>query len=103
MCQAVKCWYRRRCKNNNLNSFIFDREIYYFFLDKFHYVKEDGQRLKLLYDTLKNTKFVITSSSSLELRGETAAYLTGRSFSFELLPFNFYEFLNARDKRFARI
>lgn len=59
--------------------------------------------MKLLYDTVKNAKFVITGSSSLELRGETAAYLVGRMFSFELLPFNFYEFLNARDKRFARI
>lgn len=46
---------------------------------------------------------MITGSSSLELRAETAAYLTGRMFSFDLLPFNFYEFLNARDKRFARI
>lgn len=85
-----------------INSFIIEGR-YYFLLDEFHYVKDGGQRLKLLYDTLKNTKFVITGSSSLELRGETAAYLTGRLFSFELLPFNFYEFLNARDKRFARI
>jgi predicted AAA+ superfamily ATPase len=85
-----------------INSFIKEGR-YYFLLDEFHYVKNGGQRLKLLYDTLKNTKFVITGSSSLELRGETAGYLTGRLFSFELLPFNFYEFLNARDKRFARI
>ena len=86
-----------------ISSFIFDKARYYFLLDEFHYVKDGGQKLKLLYDTLKNTKFVITGSSSLELRGETAAYLTGRMFSFELLPFSFYEFLNARDKRFARI
>ena len=85
-----------------IRSFIYAGRCY-FLLDDFHYVKEGGQRLKLLYDTLKDTKFVITGSSSLELKGETAAYLTGRMFSFELLPFNFYEFLNARDKRFARI
>jgi len=86
-----------------INSFMLDAGRYYFLLDEFHYVKNGGQRLKLLYDTVKNAKFVITGSSSLELRGETAAYLVGRMFSFELLPFNFYEFLNARDKRFARI
>ena len=86
-----------------IRSFIFDAGRHYFLLDEFHYVKEGGQRLKLLYDTLKNTKFVITGSSSLELRRETASYLTGRLFSFELFPFNFFEFLNARDKRFARI
>ncbi len=86
-----------------IDSFILNAGRYYFLLDEFHYVKEGGQRLKLLYDTLRTTKFVITGSSSLELRGETATYLTGRLFSFELLPFNFYEFLNTRDKRFARI
>jgi len=86
-----------------ITSFIFDAERYYFLLDEFHYVKDGGQRLKLLYDTVRNAKIVITGSSSLELRGKTAAYLAGRMFSFELLPFNFYEFLNTRDKRFARI
>jgi len=85
-----------------ITSFITEGR-YYFLLDEFHYVRDGGQKLKLLYDTLKNVKFVITGSSSLELRAETAAYLTGRMFSFDLLPFNFYEFLNARDKRFARI
>lgn len=85
-----------------ITSFITEGR-YYFLLDEFHYVRDGGQKLKLLYDTLKNVKFVITGSSSLELRAETAAYLTGRMFSFDLLPFTFYEFLNARDKRFARI
>nr|CBH38792.1 conserved hypothetical protein [uncultured archaeon] len=85
-----------------ITSFITEGR-YYFLLDEFHYVRDGSQKLKLLYDTLKNVKFVITGSSSLELRAETAAYLTGRMFSFDLLPFNFYEFLKARDKRFARI
>jgi len=86
-----------------INSFILNPGRYYFLLDEFHYVNDGGQRLKLLYDTVRNAKIVITGSSSLELRGKTAAYLAGRMFSFELLPFNFYEFLNTRDKRFARI
>jgi hypothetical protein len=46
---------------------------------------------------------VITGSSSLEITSSTAKFLVGRLFSFELLPFNFFEFLNAKDKRLAKI
>jgi hypothetical protein len=75
----------------------------YFMIDEAHYCKDIGQKLKLLYDTNKNIKFIITGSSSLEITSHTAKYLVGRLFSFELLPFNFYEFLNAKDKGLAKI
>lgn len=75
----------------------------YFLIDEVHYCKDIGQKLKLLYDTYKNIKFVITGSSSLELTSETAKFLVGRVFSFELLPFSFHEFLLAKDKRLAKI
>jgi len=74
---------------------------HYFLLDEFHYVEDGGQKLKLLYDTTKNAKFIITGSSSLEIIA-LSRYLVGRVFSFYLFPFNFYEFLNARDERIAR-
>jgi hypothetical protein len=76
-------------------------ERYYFLLDEFHYVKDGGRKLKLLYDTQPNIKFVITGSSSLEIIA-LSKYLVGRVFSFHLFPFNFREFLNARDRRIAR-
>ena len=80
-----------------------ENERYYFLIDEAQYCKELGKKLKLLYDSFENAKFIITGSSSLELTSETAQFLVGRLFSFELLPFNFFEFLNAKDKRIARI
>jgi predicted AAA+ superfamily ATPase len=78
-------------------------ERYFVLIDEVHYCRDAGQKLKLLYDTFKNVKFVITGSSSLEITSETAKYLVGRLFSFELLPFGFHEFLRAKDDRLARI
>jgi len=78
-------------------------ERYYVLIDEIHYCKDAGQKLKLLYDTLRNVKFVITGSSSLEITSETSKYLVGRLFSFELLPFNFHEFLMAKNDRLARV
>ncbi|MHA1650250.1 MAG: ATP-binding protein [Candidatus Helarchaeota archaeon] len=86
-----------------IKSFIENNNNYYFLLDEVHYINEIGQKLKLLYDLFKNIKFIITGSSSLELTSATAKFLVGRLFSFELLPFNFYEFLLARSKRMAKI
>lgn len=80
-----------------------ENEKYFVLVDEAHYCKDIGQKLKFLYDTLKNVKFIITGSSSLEITSETARFLVGRVFSFELMPFNFYEFLNAKDKRLARV
>ena len=80
-----------------------ENEKYYFLIDEAQYCKELGKKLKLLYDSFENAKFIVTGSSSLELTSETAKFLVGRLFSFELLPFNFFEFLNAKDKRIARI
>ena len=80
-----------------------EKERYYFLIDEAHYSKEIGQKLKLLYDTHKNIKFIITGSSSMEIISSTAKFLVGRVFSFELLPFNFYEFLNAKDKSLLKI
>lgn len=85
-----------------VGSFVEGKERHYFLLDEFHYVKDGGQKLKLLYDTLENMKFIITGSSSLEIIA-LSKYLVGRVFSFYLFPFNFHEFLNAEDRRMARI
>lgn len=71
-------------------------EKFYFLIDEFQYVEEGGQKLKLLYDLYENVKFIITGSSSLELKGATAKYLVGRIFYFSLFQFNFEEFLEAK-------
>ena len=75
----------------------------FFMIDEAQYSKNLGKNLKLLYDTVKDVKFIITGSSSLEILSQTARFLVGRLFSFELYPFNFYEFLNAKDKKLAKV
>ncbi|MGM0405692.1 MAG: ATP-binding protein [Thermoplasmatota archaeon] len=86
-----------------VESYLIDDEKHYFFLDEFNYVEEGGKKLKYLYDVLENVKFIVTGSSSLELTGKTSKYLVGRMFSSHLYPFSFWEFLNVRDKRLARL
>lgn len=87
-----------------VKRFVLDEDQrYYFLIDEAHYCQDLGQKLKLLYDLHQNIKFVITGSSSLELTSETAKFLVGRLFSFELLPLDFYEFLNVKDRGLAKI
>jgi hypothetical protein len=86
-----------------VSSYINGSDRHYFFLDEFQYVKDGGRKLKILYDSFENVKFIITGSSSLELTSKTSKFLVGRVFEFNLYPFSFKEFLNARDKRLAKI
>jgi predicted AAA+ superfamily ATPase len=86
-----------------IGSFLRNGSRHYFLLDEVHYVKDCGQKLKLVYDLFKNVKFVVTGSSSLELTSATARFLVGRVFSFELMPLDFREFLLARDRRMAKV
>lgn len=78
-------------------------EKHYFFLDEYQYVQEGGRKLKVLYDSFPNIKFVISGSSSLELKDKTASYLVGRIFYFTLYPFSFGEFVSARDERLGKV
>ena len=86
-----------------VKSFMVKEGRYYFLMDEYHYVKDPGKKLKLLYDTFENAKFIVTGSSSLELSGAMAKFLVGRVFFFELFPFSFHEFLVAKNERLARI
>ncbi|MCP8307949.1 MAG: ATP-binding protein [archaeon] len=86
-----------------IRSFLTKEGKYCFLMDEYHYVKDPGKKLKLLYDTFENSKFIVTGSSSLELSGAMAKFLVGRVFFFELFPFNFHEFLTAKDPRLAKI
>lgn len=86
-----------------IRSFLTKEGRYCFLMDEYHYVKDPGKKLKLLYDTFENAKFIVTGSSSLELSGAMAKFLVGRVFFFEVFPFSFHEFLAAKDQRLARI
>ncbi|MBT0158528.1 ATP-binding protein [Candidatus Bathyarchaeota archaeon A05DMB-2] len=86
-----------------IKSFMIASGKYYFLMDEYQYVKNAGKTLKLLYDTFENAKFIVTGSSSLELSDAMAKFLVGRVFFFELLQFNFHEFLIAKNPRLANI
>ena len=86
-----------------IKSFMITNDKYYFLMDEYHYVKNPGKNLKLLYDTFEQAKFIVTGSSSLELSGAMAKFLVGRVFFFELFPFNFHEFLTAKNPRLATV
>jgi predicted AAA+ superfamily ATPase len=86
-----------------VKSYLAGADRHYFLMDEYHYVKNCGKTLKLLYDSFENAKFIVTGSSSLELCGAMAKYLVGRVFFFELFPFSFHEFLAAKSSRLSNI
>ncbi|MBI4163606.1 MAG: AAA family ATPase, partial [Candidatus Aenigmarchaeota archaeon] len=86
-----------------VKSYVRNEERHYFFFDEYQYVPDGGKKLKLLYDTFHNIKFIISGSSSLELTDKLSKFLVGRVFSFTLYPFDFGEFLEAKDKRLSQI
>lgn len=80
-----------------------NNEITYIMIDEFQYSEEGGQKLKFIYDTIKNVKIIVTGSSSLEIKAQVGKYMVGRILTFHLYPFNFKEFLSFKDKRFESI
>lgn len=78
-------------------------QISYLMLDEFQYAEEGGQKLKLIYDSYKNIKIIVTGSSSLEIKAQLGKYLVGRILTFYLYPFNFEEFLRAQNRRLEKI
>ena len=89
---------------NFVNSYISQpNKTTYLMLDEFQYAEEGGQKLKLVYDTVKNIKIIITGSSSLEIKAQVGKYMVGRVLSFNLYPFSFKEYLSAKSQRFEKI
>jgi hypothetical protein len=78
-------------------------ETFYLLIDEFQYAEEGGQKLKLIYDTVRNLKILITGSSSLDIRAQVGKYLVGRILTFHLYPFNFGEFLRSKNLRLEKI
>lgn len=68
----------------------------YLFIDEFQYAKQGGKILKYIFDKEK-IKIVISGSSTLEMSVHAVKYLVGRIVVFELFPFDFEEFLMAKD------
>jgi len=71
------------------------------FIDEFQYSPSGGKILKQIYDSHK-IKIFISGSSSIDLTVKALKYLVGRVFTFELLPFDFEEFLRAKNIELTR-
>lgn len=56
------------------------------FIDEAQRIPDIGINLKLLYDSLPNLKIVATGSSSFDLANKIQEPLTGRAWTFQLMP-----------------
>ncbi|RKX78296.1 MAG: hypothetical protein DRP87_06715 [Spirochaetes bacterium] len=75
----------------------------YLLIDEFQYAQNGGQKLKLIYDTIKNVKIIITGSSSLDIKANVGRFMVGRIVNFYLHPFHFGEYLRAGNERLERM
>lgn len=80
-----------------IDFFINNFKSRYIFLDEIHYVDDWEGVLKRYYD-LKNIKFMVSGSESLELR-KAKASLGGRIVTFKLEPLMFREYLELKGKK----
>jgi len=83
-----------------INSYIQNTDITtYFLIDEFQYARQGGPQLKLIYDTLKNVKIIITGSSSLELR-QISSSMVGRILQYEIRQLEFCEIVQNQNNPF---
>lgn len=75
----------------------------YFFIDEVQRLKNPGLFFKGIYDLNLPVKFILTGSSSLEIKAKTQEPLTGRKKLFYLYPFSFEEFLSLKNKKLLTI
>jgi hypothetical protein len=75
---------------------------HYFLLDEVQYDKGAGKRLKLIVDTMKDIKVIITGSSSLEI-SQISKFLVGRVYLYDLYGLSFGEYLRYADERLSKI
>ncbi len=71
----------------------------YVFIDEVQRIENPGIFLKGIYDLNLPIKFVVTGSSSLEIRSKISETLTGRKRVFYVWPFSFSEYIRAKEPR----
>jgi predicted AAA+ superfamily ATPase len=63
------------------------------FIDEIQYLNHPTSFLKYLYDHYEHIKFIVSGSSTLDIRGKLKDSLVGRLIKFEIFPLSFEEFL----------
>lgn len=71
----------------------------YLLVDEVQRLNNAGRFFKGIYDLGSQAKFILTGSSSLELKSKFQESLTGRKRLFYLWPFDFEEFVSFRNPR----
>lgn len=87
----------------NLLKFNLGEKKKYIFVDEVQRIENAGKFFKGIYDQKLNLKFVLTGSSSLEIRSSVSESLAGRKRLFNIYPFSFREFLKAKDPKLIKI
>lgn len=75
----------------------------YVFIDEAQRVENAGIFFKGIYDKGLPVKFILTGSSSFELKSKILEPLTGRKMIFSVYPFDFYEYLLSKDEHLAKL
>lgn len=78
-----------------IDSMVLDNDFKYLFLDEVQNVK-GFETLINSYKEEENFSIFITGSNSYLLSGELVTKLTGRHIEIEMLPLNFYEYINMK-------
>ncbi len=75
------------------------RDKCFVFLDEIQKLKDWSNKLKLLYDSKPNMKFIVTGSSSFKLENEAMKNLAGRYFDLFIKPLDFDEYLEMKGSK----
>ena len=72
-------------------------------LDEIQKLKDPSNLLKIIHDHYPKIKLIVTGSSSLDIKKKFTDSLAGRKVTFYLYPFNFKEFLKAKNETLCEI
>jgi predicted AAA+ superfamily ATPase len=72
-------------------------ELWYILFDEVQYFKDWERHLKVLVDSYKNVRFVVSGSAAAALKRASTESGAGRYTDFLLPPLTFYEYINIKD------
>jgi len=75
----------------------------YIFIDEIQRLDEPGKFLKGVYDLKLPIKFIVSGSSSLEIKAKISESLTGRKRIFYLWPFSFAEYMACHEPSLLKL
>lgn len=75
----------------------------YVFIDEVQRLENPGIFLKGIYDLNLPVKFVVTGSSSLEIKSKMSEALTGRKKVFYVWPFSFKEYVRVKEPTLSKL